>query len=68
MIGVKADRPVIVGDGFLITVQLGVAPGPLEMEPRTAPINADRLHAMGDGFLDTADECHQERGWPDLLG
>ena len=45
------DRTVVVGDGLLRPLELGVGPGPLEIEPRTLRIEADRNGAIGNGFL-----------------
>ena len=50
MIGLKPDRPVVVGDGFHEAVQSGACPSPLEIEPAIVLVDADRLGAIGDGF------------------
>lgn len=45
------DRPVAVGDDFLVAIQPAVVPGPLEILPGTVRIDADRLVVIGDRFI-----------------
>ena len=53
MIGVDADCPIEVGDGLLEVFQQQVGPRPLQIEPGTVRIEADRLGAIANGFLET---------------
>ena len=52
IIRVKADCPVVVGDGFRIAIKPGKGPGPLEIEPGSVRVEADRLGAIGNRFLE----------------
>ena len=52
MMGFKADRLIVVGDGLLIAFQLRGGPGALEIEPGTVRIEANVVSAIGDGFLE----------------